>query len=565
MSRAKILGVDDSLTIRKALEIVLKPAGYELELAVDGADALAKAKSFKPDIILLDFILPDMRGSEVCQHLALDPATANIPVVLVSAKGAEIRQAYRDVRNVVSYIAKPFKPQVITSIVAEVLAKVASGELIKSAVSVHEAEGITSFGAPPAAAPPPPMAAQPPPSVTTAAPTPPLPPPSIPLAAGPSVPVAPTMVEVPIATAAAEQAPPTPAVEEMPLAAAPPEPTAAEPAAPQVAAAPGPAVPFVTEPAVAPVVLAPPVVFAPTPSFVPPPVQTPIFAAAIADEGDEAEGEEAAEQPSTVSPITDLARREALELMFETLRAGIEGVYVEEVDTPLGAASDQAKSYTEILETLAREIGEGLSHARSGARHFMYGDGSVRSLDESMLEFFRRSCRLLFRAVNAGAVSQEAPLTRRRILVACQKDSQVHRHVPALLAAHPEWQVFTISEGFRQLPLMARLYGPTEIITEVTWGGALWDQLATLQKLPEARSINVIGVASPDRHPPANLGSDTARTAALAERGIRSVTGSVFDLDREFAGPAEAPGNDTPVSTGEPGGRTDSLVELTNP
>ena len=139
-ARPRILGVDDSLTIRKALEIVLKPAGYDLELAADGAEALAKAKALQPALILLDFILPDLRGTDVCRQLLADPETAHIPVVLISAKGAEIEQAYRDVSNVVSYIAKPFKPPVLTGVVAEVLARAAAGGLVKLTVPAHEAE-----------------------------------------------------------------------------------------------------------------------------------------------------------------------------------------------------------------------------------------------------------------------------------------------------------------------------------------------------------------------------------------------------------------------------------------
>src|SRR5205814_1137285 len=118
-------------------------------------------------------------------------------------------------------------------------------------------------------------------------------------------------------------------------------------------------------------------------------------------------------------------RREALELMFETLRASIEGVFVEEADTPLGAAADQAKSYTDLLDSLSREIGEGLRHARSGARFSMYGDGSVRSLDESLLEIFRRACRLQFRTVTSAGLSSDAAPLRKRVLVACQKHGQV--------------------------------------------------------------------------------------------------------------------------------------------
>ncbi|MEW6270133.1 MAG: response regulator [Thermodesulfobacteriota bacterium] len=123
MSTSRVLVVDDSLTIRRALELILKPLGYELDFAADGGQALERATSFTPDLILLDYVLPDMRAPDVCAALAATPATAFTPIILVSAKGASIRQAYQDAQNVVSYITKPFKPQVVASVVENALAR----------------------------------------------------------------------------------------------------------------------------------------------------------------------------------------------------------------------------------------------------------------------------------------------------------------------------------------------------------------------------------------------------------------------------------------------------------
>ena len=127
MSASRILVVDDSLTIRRALELILKPLGYELDFAADGAQALERATAFTPDLILLDYVLPDMRAPDVCAALAATPTTAFTPIVLVSAKGASIRQAYQDASNVVSYITKPFKPQVVASVVQNALARARQG------------------------------------------------------------------------------------------------------------------------------------------------------------------------------------------------------------------------------------------------------------------------------------------------------------------------------------------------------------------------------------------------------------------------------------------------------
>jgi CheY-like chemotaxis protein len=81
----KILLVEDSKPIRMANESALNHAGYEVICAEDGESALALAKERKPDLILLDMILPKMSGPEVLHHLKSEPATAEIPVVVLSS------------------------------------------------------------------------------------------------------------------------------------------------------------------------------------------------------------------------------------------------------------------------------------------------------------------------------------------------------------------------------------------------------------------------------------------------------------------------------------------------
>jgi CheY-like chemotaxis protein len=446
--KPRILGVDDSLTIRRALEIVLKPAGYELELATDGTQAIDKAKAVKPALILLDFILPDMRGTDVCRRLAADPDTAHIPIVLISSKGAEIRQAYRDVSNVVTYITKPFKPQDVTNTVAEVLAKVTEGKLVKLTAPTIEGE---------------------------AAPT--------------SEPIA----------ATSEQ--------------------------------PGPMGPdFVRE-----------MVEMQATGNGAVQVQKAQRAALDGhDEADDTDVDEAEEVAEVERGLSATERRELLEWMFETLRASLEGVYVEEVDTPAGAAADQAKTYTDLIEQLSGELDETLRHTCSDARFTLYRDGSLRSLDETLLDVFRRACRLLFRAVVAGAVTGESAPNPQRILVACHHGSRIHEQLMSLLARHSDWQVFLISSEFRQLPMVVRLYGPTFLLAEVTGSGALWDQLRLVQRMPEARAMTVLGIAEPERL--AGLDDGDGSAPLLAERGVTRVWHSAFDIERELCASAATDG-----------------------
>jgi len=88
----KILLVEDSKPIRRANERALLSAGYEVVCAVDGESALRFARDLKPDLILLDMILPKMSGVDVLRYLKDEPATSDIPVVVLSSLSEKNRQ-----------------------------------------------------------------------------------------------------------------------------------------------------------------------------------------------------------------------------------------------------------------------------------------------------------------------------------------------------------------------------------------------------------------------------------------------------------------------------------------
>jgi len=88
----RILLVEDSKPIRRANEKALLGAGYEVVCAVDGESALRFARDLKPDLILLDMILPRMSGVDVLRHLKDEPVTADIPVVVLSSLSEKNRQ-----------------------------------------------------------------------------------------------------------------------------------------------------------------------------------------------------------------------------------------------------------------------------------------------------------------------------------------------------------------------------------------------------------------------------------------------------------------------------------------
>ena len=88
----KILLVEDSKPIRRANERALLGAGYEVVCAVDGESALRFARDLKPDLILLDMILPRMSGVDVLRYLKDEPATSDIPVVVLSSLSEKNRR-----------------------------------------------------------------------------------------------------------------------------------------------------------------------------------------------------------------------------------------------------------------------------------------------------------------------------------------------------------------------------------------------------------------------------------------------------------------------------------------
>src|ERR1043165_6009667 len=86
---ARVLVVDDERHIARFLEFVLKKAGYEVALAYDGEQALAKASQFAPDALLLDLVMPKLSGLEVLKHLRADEKHAGLVIAILSARSFE--------------------------------------------------------------------------------------------------------------------------------------------------------------------------------------------------------------------------------------------------------------------------------------------------------------------------------------------------------------------------------------------------------------------------------------------------------------------------------------------
>ncbi len=105
---ARILVVEDETDLQQVLDYNLRQAGHEVLIASRGGDALKIARAERPDAILLDLMLPDLLGTEVCRTLKSAPDTRGIPIIMVTAKGEEIDRVVGFEIGADDYVVKPF-------------------------------------------------------------------------------------------------------------------------------------------------------------------------------------------------------------------------------------------------------------------------------------------------------------------------------------------------------------------------------------------------------------------------------------------------------------------------
>jgi two-component system, OmpR family, alkaline phosphatase synthesis response regulator PhoP len=133
MSRGRILVVDDEIYIVHILDFSLGMEGYEVVTALDGEEGLQKALETKPDLIVLDIMMPKMDGYETCKALKADERTKTIPVILLSAKGRNVdMQTGYDV-GADEYITKPFSPRKLVDRINAMLGQADPSKLPKLA------------------------------------------------------------------------------------------------------------------------------------------------------------------------------------------------------------------------------------------------------------------------------------------------------------------------------------------------------------------------------------------------------------------------------------------------
>jgi len=113
----RVLVVDDDDVIRQLISVNLELEGFEVATAVDGQDCLEKVKDVRPDVVTLDIMMPRLDGWEAASRLRADPDTADIKVVLLSARAQEADLERGSRIGVDAYLTKPFDPDELIDIV----------------------------------------------------------------------------------------------------------------------------------------------------------------------------------------------------------------------------------------------------------------------------------------------------------------------------------------------------------------------------------------------------------------------------------------------------------------
>ncbi|MFN8596413.1 MAG: response regulator [Anaerolineae bacterium] len=122
----KALIVEDDPDARKVLSLILKLDGYQIHTAPGGQEAITLLGTLVPDVILLDVMMPGMDGYQVCQWVRSNPATANVPVVMLSGKADPESVAHGMEVGADEYLAKPITPSNLTAQLKAVLARTAA-------------------------------------------------------------------------------------------------------------------------------------------------------------------------------------------------------------------------------------------------------------------------------------------------------------------------------------------------------------------------------------------------------------------------------------------------------
>ena len=117
----KVLIADDEQNIVISLEFLMKREGYQVEVANDGEEAVRRIRASRPDLVLLDVMMPKKSGFEVCQEIRSDPEMAGVRILMLTAKGRDTEVAKGLAIGADAYVTKPFSTKDLVARVRELL------------------------------------------------------------------------------------------------------------------------------------------------------------------------------------------------------------------------------------------------------------------------------------------------------------------------------------------------------------------------------------------------------------------------------------------------------------
>jgi DNA-binding response OmpR family regulator len=144
-SAGKVLVIDDSAMLLNFVEEILSESNFQAVTAPTGEEGLRLSESEAPDLILLDYVLPDLKGDEVCRRLLENPTTGKIPVVFMSGFGADLRPEQVTNSNVVGFLSKPFTSETLTKMVTRNVPQAAVAESATASEQSPEVEQLVSL------------------------------------------------------------------------------------------------------------------------------------------------------------------------------------------------------------------------------------------------------------------------------------------------------------------------------------------------------------------------------------------------------------------------------------
>lgn len=120
MPASKVLVVDDSPVELQNLKDIVEDAGYQVVTASNGSEAMEKAKSFRPDVILMDVVMDGVDGFEACRKITTDNTTNKIPVYFVTSKNQKADRVWGELQGGKGMITKPYTPDQILKTISSV-------------------------------------------------------------------------------------------------------------------------------------------------------------------------------------------------------------------------------------------------------------------------------------------------------------------------------------------------------------------------------------------------------------------------------------------------------------